>query len=397
MQTPENIAALVEKYLSKEAAREEIELLNKWYHTLYDDDKELFVKGQEDEHQIEERIKMRLLATIQKENEKDIEPRHIARWKMPAAAAAILLLIITSVFFIITSKDKKQPIVKSEQNKPVPVNDIAPGGNKAILTLADGSSIILDSAANGTLTQQGSIKVEKLANGLLAYIVNGKQVTENDEAFYNTISTPRGGQYQLTLADGTMVWLNAASSIHFPVVFTGKERKVEITGEAYFEVAKNKDMPFKVKAAMSEIEVLGTHFNVNAYEDETSTKTTLLEGLVKISVPAPVGSQPARFLNPGQQAGINKDGNISLLSNVDVEEVMAWKNGRFQFNSSDLKTILRQVSRWYDVDIVYKENVNLHFTGQITRNANVSKVFEKLELTGIVNFKIEGRKIIVSE
>jgi ferric-dicitrate binding protein FerR (iron transport regulator) len=194
-----------------------------------------------------------------------------------------------------------------------------------------------------------------------------------------------------------MVWLNAASSIRFPVVFSGSERRVEITGEAYFEVAKNREMPFKVTAASSEIEVLGTHFNVNAYTDEPSMKTTLLEGAVKVSVPGTGGNRVTRYLKPGQQAGVRKDGKISVLDGADLEETVAWKNGRFQFNGTDLKTILRQIARWYDVDIVYKADVDLHCTGQLTRNENVSKVFEKLALTEAVHIQIEGKKITISK
>ncbi|HQW44934.1 MAG TPA: FecR domain-containing protein, partial [Chitinophagaceae bacterium] len=208
--------------------------------------------------------------------------------------------------------------------------------------------------------------------------------------------TPRGGQYQVTLSDGTQVWLNAASSIRFPVVFTGTERKVEITGEAYFEVAKNKAMPFKVTAGSSEVEVLGTHFNINSYTDEPYIKTTLLEGSVKVTVPASAAGQSSKILQYGQQTAVNKEGKISVLNNADLEEAVAWKNGRFQFKSADLKTILRQISRWYDADVEYRGNVNIHFTGQLPRNDNVNKVFEKLALTGEVNFKVEGKKIIVT-
>lgn len=392
MQIPENIVALIDKCLSGKATPEEKELLNKWYHSFNDAAVDVRLTSMQNEEQIAERIKLRLLSTVQNSTVAKAERPHRIWWRIPAAAA-VFLLIASSIFFIFNPKNKKQELVKTELNRPTPVNDIAPGGNKAVLTLADGSSIVLDSAANGTLTQQGNIKVQKLDNGQLAYTVNGKQVTENDEAFYNTISTPRGGQYQVTLADGTQVWLNAASSIRFPVVFTGAERKVEITGEVYFEVAKNAAIPFKVKTAASEVEVLGTHFNVNAYDDEAAVKTTLLEGSVKIIA----AGQPIKYLQPGQQSAINKQGTITVLNNADIEEALAWKNGRFQFNSADLKSILRQISRWYDVDVVYKGNVNLHFTGQLTRNDNVSKVFEELVLTGEVHFKIEGKKIIVTE
>ena len=384
--------ALIDKCLSGKATPEEKALLNKWYHSFNDDAVDVRLTSMQNEEQIAERIKLRLLSTVQNSTVAKAERPHRIWWRIPAAAA-VFLLIASSIFFIFNPKNKKQELAKTELNRPTPVNDIAPGGNKAVLTLADGSSIVLDSAANGTLTQQGNIKVQKLDNGQLAYTVNGKQVTENDEAFYNTISTPRGGQYQVTLADGTQVWLNAASSIRFPVVFTGAERKVEITGEVYFEVSKNAAIPFKVKTAASEVVVLGTHFIVNAYDDEAAVKTTLLEGSVKIIA----AGQPIKYLQPGQQSAINKQGTITVLNNADIEEALAWKNGRFQFNSADLKSILRQISRWYDVDVVYKGNVNLHFTGQLTRNDNVSKVFEELVLTGEVHFKIEGKKIIVTE
>jgi ferric-dicitrate binding protein FerR (iron transport regulator) len=317
-----------------------------------------------------------------------LKPRR--KWQLPVAAT--LLFLLTGVYFIFFSKSSKQDIDPVSQTKTSLTNDIAPGGSKALLTLTDGSTIILDSAINGTVIQQGNIKVDKLKNGLLVYTISGKQVSENDEAFFNTISTPRGGQYQVTLSDGTKVWLNAASSIRFPVVFTGKERNVMITGEAYFEVAKNATMPFKVKAASTEIEVLGTHFNINAYNDEASVKTTLLEGLVKVSA----NNQTHKFLQPGQQSGITKDGKINVIADADTEEAVAWINGRFQYKSADINTILRQISRWYDVDVEYRGNVNIHFTGQLPRNQNVSGIFEKLKLTGEVNFKIDGKKIIVS-
>lgn len=391
MQIPENIQVLIEKYLAGKATPEEKLLLNEWYYSFKDSEVEVTAGENETEQQMGERIKIRLLETIRQEGEQPvIVPR--GKWKMTAAAAVIFMLLSAGTYFIFLSKSSKKEIAKIETAKPELKNDIAPGGNKAVLTLADGSAVILDSVSNGIISRQGNIEIKKLNNGLLAYTINGKQVTENDEAFYNTISTPRGGQYQVTLADGTMVWLNAASSIRFPVLFTGTERKVEITGEAYFEVTKNKAMPFKVKTAGSEVEVLGTHFNVNAYNDESLIKTTLLEGSVKVST----GNQGAKILQPGQQSGISKEGKISVFNNADIEEVMAWKNGRFQFKSADLKSILRQISRWYDVDIVYNGNVNLHFTGQLPRNDNASKVFEKLALTGEVHFKIDGKRIIVS-
>ncbi len=387
MQIPENILVLIERYQNGKITAEEQHQLNEWYHSF--NDEKIKFTGNETEQQLADRIKNRLLETIRLEQA--VLPQR-RKWLIPAAAAIVLLLLSFGAYMMISSKPQKNETAKKDTPDTRYKGDIKPGGNKALLILADGSTIILDSAANGTISEQGSIKVQKLDNGLLAYSVNGKMITEKDEAFYNTISTPRGGQYQVTLSDGSKVWLNAASSIRFPVVFIGKERKVEITGEAYFEVAKNKTMPFKVKAGTSEVEVLGTHFNINSYEDETSIKTTLLEGSVKVSA----ANQLPKLLKPGQQAGINKTGRIDIMSGVDTEEAIAWKNGLFIFNSSDVKSIMRQISRWYNVDVEYRGNVNLHFTGQLTRNEDVAKVFEKIALTGEVHFKIDGKKIIVS-
>ncbi|HTF31150.1 MAG TPA: FecR domain-containing protein, partial [Flavitalea sp.] len=346
------------------------------------------------EQQLADRIRDRLLETISTDKQMVSERRR--KWQIPVAAACILLVLFSSGMYLLFSTRHPRQETAKVSNELKLKNDIAPGGNKAVLTLSNGATILLDSASVGTITRQGNINVQKLANGLVAYDVNDKQAIQSDHVSYNVITTPRGGQYQITLADGTKVWLNAASSIRFPVAFTGKERKVEITGEAYFEVAPNKDMPFKVEANFSEIEVLGTHFSINAYSDEASIKTTLLEGKVKIAVPAMGISQSPRFLLPGQQADINKEGKISVMDDADTEAAVAWMHGYFQFKNADLQSILRQIARWYDIDVEYNGKVNLHFTGQLTRNDNVSKVFKELALTGEVHFRIDGKRIIVS-
>lgn len=391
MRTPTNLAELIAKYEAGTASPEELMQLNEWYHSF--DDNEVRFESAEaiTEAQMAARIYQRLDQTIGFSTKRTA--RRIMRRRLTRVAAAALVLLIGATAYLLLKPSPKPVREELAVQEEAPATDIAPGGNKALLTLANGTTIVLDSAANGTLGTQGSIKVEKLDNGLLAYQLNGKTIGPDDEAFYNTISTPRGGQYQVTLSDGTRVWLNAASSIRFPVAFTGSQRRVEVTGETYFEVAHNAQQPFVVKAASTEVEVLGTHFNINAYADEASIKTTLLEGKVKISAP---GTSTARYLQPGQQAGIGADGKINVLVNADTEEAVAWIKGRFQFSSADLRSILRQISRWYDVDVEYKGNVDLHFTGQLTRNENVSSVFEKLQLTGEVRFRIEGRKIIVS-
>ena len=389
MQLPENILALIEKYQSGTINTNEQQHLDEWYHSFNDEEAVINSRANDTPQQLNERLKIRLQQTILEQKNNVIPMRR--RWRLPAAAAAVALIILASATFLFfSSKYPQQQLAAVKQVKKKPKTDFAPGGNKAVLTLADGSAIVLDSAVNGTISNQGKIKVVKLDNGLLAYSINGQQVTENDAAFFNTISTPRGGQYQVTLSDGTRVWLNAASSIRFPVMFAGKERKVEITGEAYFEVAKNKQMPFKVKANSSEIEVLGTHFNVNAYNDETATRTTLLEGSVKIKK-----DNYSALLVPGQQSQVNKNGEIKVVNNADIEEVVAWKDGLFILKKADIPSVLRQIARWYDVDIVYKGNVPPgRITGDMPRNMKLSKMLEVMELVG-VHFKIEDNKVLV--
>lgn len=318
------------------------------------------------------------------------------KWNMPVAAALLVILFSGGFYYFILSNNKGTPAPLVVQNV-VPANDVAPGGTKALLTLDDGSVIVLDTAGNGMLGQQGEAAITKLDNGLVAYQAESNQIAKGEEKiFYNTISTPRGGEYQVTLSDGTQVWLNAASSIRFPTAFRGIDRQVQITGEVYFEVAHNKTQPFRVAAGKSTIEVLGTHFNVNAYEDEMQVRTSLLEGAVKVYPADDLDHQQVKILKPGQQARMNKNGRrISVVNDFDTEEVIAWKNGLFVFKSEDLRSIMRQIARWYDVDVQYKGNGDLQFTGQITRDNNVSKVLQMLELTGEVKFKVQNKQVIV--
>ena len=323
-------------------------------------------------------------------------PRPASGWlrKATAAAAVILLFFAGNYFWL---KRSTHPIVQSAQQQPA-ADIITPGGNKAVLTLADGSQIVLDSTRQGTLIKQGNVKVINLNTSELTYNA-GNQADR--EVTYNTLSTPPGGQYQLRLADGTKVWLNASSSIRFPMAFNGATRNVTITGEAYFEVAKNAAMPFTVTAKDATVQVLGTHFNIMAYDNERSMNTTLLEGSVKVgnrqSIPPMGGSNAAQqsaILRPGQQSRILPTGVIKV-EEADIEEVMAWKNGWFHFNSSDIETIMRQVARWYDVEVVYEGNISTaHFTGMVKRENNISQVLQIMEGSG-VQFRIAGRKVIV--
>jgi Fe2+-dicitrate sensor, membrane component len=316
-----------------------------------------------------------------------------------AAASVILLITATVLYESVRPAKQIQHVVQSSTATP----DVAPGGNKAILTLADGSSIVLDEAGNGKLATQGNANVVKTDSGQLVYQVAKNQTTA---IAYNTLSTPRGGQFQLILPDGSKVWLNAASSIRYPAAFAGKERRVDITGEVYFEVAKNARLPFIVSINKeTEIAVLGTHFNVNAYSDEASIKTTLLEGSVQIVNRQPsTGHQQSALLTPGQQAVLTpqttgaKHAKLTVNDNTDIAQVMAWKNGIFNFHQASLQDVMRQLSRWYDIEIEYENGIpDMKFGGKMGRDVSLAKLLYFFKGSG-VQFRIEnaGEKLVVT-
>jgi ferric-dicitrate binding protein FerR (iron transport regulator) len=311
--------------------------------------------------------------------------RRVIPLKRIAIAASVIGLLLISVL-LLNDKIGKKETAKAETNHQRFKNDVSPGGDKATLILADGSTIVLDETQNGTIAQQGNSKIIKL-DGKLSYDPTNKN---SREIVYNTISTPKGGQYQLELPDGSQVWLNATSSIHFPTSFTGTERRIEITGEAYFEIAKNPNMPFIVTVSNSEVQVLGTHFNINAYNDEDNVKTTLLEGSVRF-----VNDGSINILKPGQQAQLTKEGTTKVVSDVNVDNVVAWKNGMFDFENASIETVMRQLSRWYDVEIEYKGKTDDLFIAEMRRNIKLSDALKALELTGKVKFDIQDKKIIV--
>jgi transmembrane sensor len=298
-------------------------------------------------------------------------------------AAAVFLISILAIYAT------HQPIPAKKQVAVVPVtNDALPGGNKAVLTLANGQKLILSNSANGALTEQGSTQVSKVEDGLLVYQPT-KAATILEPVSYNTISTPRGGQYQVRLPDGSNVWLNSVSTITFPTAFQGDERNVTITGEVYFEVAKNKAKPFLVHAPGQTVQVLGTHFNINAYSDENTVKTTLLEGGIKIST-----QYGEKIITPGQQALVSSR-HITIVDDGDTEAAVAWKNGNFIFDNTSLPALMRQLARWYDVDIIYGGTVADHeFVGQIKRSANLSGVLKILTASGL-HATVNGRKMFI--
>jgi ferric-dicitrate binding protein FerR (iron transport regulator) len=287
------------------------------------------------------------------------------------AAAAVLFLLATGTYIWFNKSS-------SLQNVTVLVNDVPPGSNKAILTLSDGSAIKLDSAGNKVIS-----KGIRQTGGQLQYDA------QNVDAVYNTLTTPRGGQFQLTLPDGTKVWLNAASSIRYPTAFNEKERRVEISGEVYFEIAKNEKMPFYVKSGIQEIEVLGTHFNINAYTDENAISTTLLEGSIRVNYTG----HTSVILRPGQQTQLTD--HIKVIDDADMDQAIAWKNGVFAFNQADIPTVMRQLSRWYDVEVEYAGAIPKRaFTGEIARELTLAQVLKGLTKTR-VNYKLEGGNRII--
>ena len=368
---------LIEKYLKGTASPEEIDTIENYYAHFSSDPDITDSLNEKKASELKANLRQKIDAKI-KRAEKPVIPLYK---RSPFQVAAVILLFLMVGLFV-TNKLKKEPEKFQAENY-----DLAPGSNKATLTLADGSKVDLASAKNGVLTAQPGSHVIKQSERLTYSTAIGNAVTAIS---YNTLTTPKGGQYQLTLADGTKVWLNAASSLKFPTAFTGGERVVELTGEAYFEVVHNSKKPFKVKTASQIIQDIGTQFNVNSYADEQVAATTLVEGSVKI-----YDTKRQTIIKPGQQDMQLANGISEIKNDVDIDEVTAWKNGMFQFNNADIKTIMRQISRWYDVDVEYSGQVPTStYHGRISRNSNASAVLKILELSGI-DFTMERGKIIV--
>lgn len=297
-------------------------------------------------------------------------------------AAAVVCLLAGYAVYHMLSKQKESPA------SIVQTPDIPAGREGAILTLADGSTVLLDSAGNGIIAKQDGTSVS-LQDGRLTYDPSGN--TGND-IVYNTMNTPRGRQFAITLPDGTRAWLNAASSIRYPTRFTGPERRVSITGEVYFEVNRKAAQPFRVSINDSmEVTVLGTQFNVNAYPDENSINTTLLEGSVLVAA-----KKEQILLRPGQQAMLNKNAKGFRVLHPNLSHVMAWKNGQFNFEGAGLQEVMRQLSRWYDIEVVYEKGIPaFEFGGGISRDMKLKELLEVLE-SAHIRFRLEsGRKLIV--
>jgi ferric-dicitrate binding protein FerR (iron transport regulator) len=311
------------------------------------------------------------------------KPARLIYFARQLAAAVIIILLGAGIYFLLNRHASKDNVAATAVKKEIQ----APSSSNAMLTLANGQKIMLDSASNGVLSVQGNRNVV-LKDGQINYV--GKESGNDfEQPLYNTLTVPRGSKIvSVVLSDGSKVWLNSESSLRYPISFAGPTRGVELTGEGYFEVAKNVSRPFIVSTGETSVRVLGTSFNVNAYTNENSIRVTLVEGSVHVSK-----HLFSKILKPQQQAVINDD--IQVHSSFDMEEVLAWKNGRFAFNGSDIQQVMHELARWYDLDVVYTKEIKEKFHVEMTRNTNLSNVFKILEETGGVHFKIDGKKIMV--
>ncbi|MFQ6600123.1 FecR family protein [Flavobacterium sp. C3NV] len=372
------ILALLKKYQEGTLSNEDKDKVDAWYlHKASNSNLQL------NEYELEDSYEY-LKAKLPLKQETKV----IRIWPRVAVAASIAVLLGTGIFYFTKPKEQIPQVAEKPQ-------EIAPGGNRGILTLSNGKQIVLaDISAKDTIAKEGEedeVTIKMGANGVITYIINPKaDASKADANLFNTLSTPTGGQYNIVLADGTKVYLNAVSSIKYPTQFNGDQRIVELDGEAYFEVAKNKNKPFIVKSGDQDIEVLGTHFNVHAYDNESVVKTTLLEGSVAVSY-----KNQKAILKPGQQSNVSDKFNKITIKQVDTEAAIAWKNGRFKFDNADLKTVMRQLERWYGIKVEYRGDVSdVRFNGGTFMNKNLSEVLKVLELSNI-KFKVEGKTIIV--
>ena len=394
------ISILFKKYYNKTASPQEIRELFDLLKSISDDElTELIRKEWEDQEneelifslEMSENILKNILSEVGdvKSQTEETVPRSLFKWpilyKSLSAAAAIIILLGIGLYFRSSRTLNPGNQIPSVQINP----DALPGVNKGILILGNGQKIILDSLSNGLIAKNENFEVKKTENGQLVYHAFDKNYKNSLSGDINTLVTPRGGEYRVTLPDGSKVWLNATSSIKFPGVFKGNIREVELKGEAFFEIAKNSAMPFRVKSKGAQIEVIGTHFNVKAYGNEKFMKTTLVEGSIKITA-----GNSSHLLKPGQQAILNK-GEMRVLDNVDIEEQVAWKNGLFLFKDTSIEDVMSQVAFWYDLNVIFEGKIpEKYLTGKISRSVNASEFMNLLKYAG-VKFKINGKNIII--
>jgi transmembrane sensor len=397
----EQAASLLRRYLNDECTADEKQLVQQWYLQLVEtgewhwDD----TLRQELGKMMEQRLlkKIKTTATAKETPINSMHSFSSNRSTFWLVAASILFIIVAGggAYVFLNNKKTGQSGLISQ---PSENHDLSPGGNKAVLTLSDGSTVVLDSLHSGRIAKQGDVEVLKSTEGTVIYTGSNERATASQ---YNVISTPRGGEYQVVLSDGTKVWLNAASSLRFPVHFTKSTREVELDGEGYFEVAHDAARPFHVRfnqyvdhivlEEKLDVEVLGTHFNINSYNDEDQNKTTLLEGVVKVHK-----DSNTSLLKPGEQAVVNGS-SMYISKNVDIQQVIAWKNNWFEFDNTDVRTVMRQISRWYDVDIVYEAKpTGEKLGGRISKNLPLSNVLRLLANNG-VNSRLQGKVLTVTK
>lgn len=384
------IKYLLNQYATNNCTKKELLELFEWIESQQDDDKlqdamEFVWKSKSDKDLVPSIDKEKVFSQITQGFPKDKKSARLFTWGRVAAALILVFATASSIYLIKNRQTEKTALAVNQ-----PKYDVPPGHSGAVLTLSNGQKIILDSAGNGEFLKDGTVNIIKKEN---AIVYKGK----TEEIVYNTISTPTGHQWQLELIDGTKVWLNAASSIRYPLNFMGNERKVEVTGEAYFEVVHNDQQPFRVQVITSSgnggvIEDLGTAFNVNAYSDEPVVKTTLVEGELKVTTE----DQEGVILKPGQQAVVSSQNSpVKVNNSIDVEAVTAWKDGLFKFNEDGVAVIMRQIGRWYNVDIVYEGAIpKMQIHGTAPRNTNLSSIIKVLSLSG-VHVRLDGNTIIV--
>lgn len=385
------IAQLIYRQRSGELSETEQETLSAWlaaseqnrrlFAELSSGQQEAITRSEADQEKLQASIERVYLATGIKPGPANI---YMSKWRTWRWAAAVLVLALAGAWALRLVQANKQPPLMAVHT------DVAPGSRKAILQLGNGSTIVLDDAQNGVIASQGKTVIKKSANGQLVYDASAAVATE---ITYNTIATPNGGEYEVILPDGSHVWLNAASSIRFPAAFTGNTRQVEINGEAYLEVVKNAKAPFTVVSGKHSVEVLGTAFNIHSYPKDENIATTLIKGSIRI-----VAGKNTKVLQPGQQSLVSRNaGDIRLAPEVNMEEVLAWRNGKFIFDDTNMKTVVSQLERWYDVSINYTGMEDYRFNGEISRNVSLSKVLKMMELTSNIHYKINDRNIYMTK
>ena len=391
---------LIDRYLEGIASKEEEKLVEAYLTELEKSPPK--ARNVKEEESLKKFMLKRIYAGMKKEKGKLFFLSN--KWRMIAAAAIIISILVSGAWFVFTGKQKSIDLSSLPQNERFK-NDIAPAKQGVTLTTSNGHNISLDSLSNGELITEENVAANKLDSGLSYYSVSMVKRKKTNAVYYQTISTGKGKDYHLTLADGTEIWLDAMSSIYFPTAFPGSDRIVEIKGQAYFEVRQSftvggEKQSFKVKSGDQIVEVLGTHFNVNAHD--ANIRTTLLEGKVKVSWQSAVNHlgnahyPQSVTLKPGQQSLLTNNGQLTTNDVSDVEEVMAWKNGRFFFTGASMQEVMSQLERWYDIEVKYDNNIpGVLLVAKINRNERISRILNLLELTKQVKFLIEGNKITV--